>query len=98
MARLELGEREISLTQSAEDRQNGVWHVWTNDNFMHRRLKSVGAKVVTETENGTTYELDQRQVLLRKVPAKRAGNPGVTHYLRHGKRAALAEMVELKEQ
>lgn len=91
MARLELGEREISLTQSAEDRQAGIWHVWTNDNFMHRRLRSVGAKVVSETESGTTYQLDQRQVLLRKVPAKRAGSPGVVQFLRHGKSAALAE-------
>lgn len=87
MDRLELGEREIVLTQSAEDRRNGVWHCWTNDNFNHRRLERIGAKVVEKKASGTDYELDVRQVLFRKIPAQRKANPHAAEYLKRARGA-----------
>ena len=79
MARLELVEREICITQNAQERRDGVWNVWTNDNYWHRRLQSVGATVVSESESGCQYTLAQRQVLIRKIPARRQG-PRVVHF------------------
>lgn len=80
MSRLELVEREIAFSQSAQDRRDGVWHVWTNDPYWLRRLATIGAEVVRDSGASKEYKLDQRMVLLRKVPKMRAIRPGVAEY------------------
>lgn len=78
--RLELVEREIAISQSAQDRHDGVWHVWTNDPFWFRRLAAIGAEVVKDSGGSKEYKVQQRMILLRKVPKPREGRPGLAEY------------------
>lgn len=83
MQRLELVEREVSFTQNAADRRDGIWHVWTNDAYWHRRLKSVGATLIKEgSGGGADYTLALRQLLVRKVPAPRKQGPRIIDFTR----------------
>lgn len=100
MARTELVEREISITQNALDRRDGVWHVWSNDPYWNRRLERVGAVVERVAGDGKEYTLLQRQLLIRKVPTARSG-PRVIKFLerRFGKseQSALEVGAEVEE-
>lgn len=81
MGRMTLDEREISFSQSAQDRRDGVWHVWTNDPYWHRRLDRVGARLVSTDSDSRSYRVTQRQLLLRCVPVSRI-RPRAIEYLR----------------
>lgn len=86
--RLELAEREIGLSQSALDRRDNLFHIWTNDPYWYRRLERVGAILVDTTSSSRTYTVDSRQVLIRRIPAKRIGRPPTGNFFK--KRAMLA--------
>ena len=73
MARLTLAERETVLSQSAQDRRDGIWHVYSNDPYQIRRLTRADATLVEEKEGARWYTVLNRQVLIRKVPASRKG-------------------------
>lgn len=82
MTRLTLSEREIVISQSAQDRRDGIWHVWSNDRYHQRRLEKRGAKLIEETGGGgRQYEVGQRQILIRATPARRVG-PRTIHFQR----------------
>lgn len=82
--RLELSEREIAMSQSAEDRRaESGWEVWTNDAYWVRRLEKLGCRLIEKTETGgATFQLDQRQILIRKLPVPRKRGADVTENLR----------------
>lgn len=95
-ARLTLEEREISLNQSAQDRHDGIWHVYTNDSYYQRRLKRIGA---VDLGNGF-YEIGHRQVLLRLIPKARQA-PRIIEFqkrkqerLERAKAGATSDLVE----
>lgn len=91
-SRQELGEREVSCSQTAADRQDEKgFQVWTNDPYWLRRLDKIGAEVVSASQDGKTYRLDQTQVLFRKVPMKRKSGAEVVNRLKaRAERAAMS--------
>lgn len=80
--RLELAEREVSLSQSALDRRDNLFHIWTNDPYWYRRLEKVGAVLVKETVTSREYTVESRQILIRRVPAKREGHSQAGEYFK----------------
>lgn len=73
---LTLDEQETHFNVVATNRS--LVHVYSDDPVMQRKLEAVGAKVVRVSEDaggGKHYELDSRQLLLRKVPNARKLTP-----------------------
>jgi len=62
-------ERETCLNMVATDRN--TWEVFSDDPVMQGRLERIGAELVRSEGPSKFYRLDARQVLLRKIPAKR---------------------------
>jgi len=61
-------EMETHISQTAEDRQRGIWHVYTDDPYWMRRLDERGGKLVkVERSGGRHYEIAHRQITLRNV-------------------------------
>jgi hypothetical protein len=59
-------ESETHLNMTADNR--GVWHVYSDDAVMQRRLEAVDATLINITPdgNGKFYELRAHQVTFRK--------------------------------
>jgi hypothetical protein len=60
-------ERETSIYQSAADRDEGFWHIYSDDHFWMKRLDKI-AESSKPTGVGKDYRLRQDQVVLRKAP------------------------------
>lgn len=69
MNELSNAERETHLNLVADDRS--TWIVYSDDPVMIRKLDRIGAKLVKAEGFGKHFELDAKQVLLRKAPQKR---------------------------
>jgi hypothetical protein len=61
---LALDEMETAITQTAEDRARGVWHVYSDDPYWQRRLDELAKKVRVQGP-GAWYEIEHRQITLR---------------------------------
>lgn len=61
-------EREIAITQSAEDRANGVWHIYCDDPYWQRRLDKIATLIRPASQGqGKYYEVGQGQIILSKT-------------------------------
>jgi len=59
-------EMETHISQTAEERSRGIWHVYTDDPYWIRRLDERGGKLVkVERSGGRHYEIAHRQISLR---------------------------------
>jgi hypothetical protein len=60
-------ERETHLSMVAQDRS--IWHVYSDDPVMLRRIEAIGAKLIRIAADGLGrhYELPANQVSLRNV-------------------------------
>lgn len=81
-------ERETHLNLVADDRN--VWHVYSDDPVMQRRLASIGAVVEKEDGTGIHYTLRADQVLLRK--GKRKAPPMTEERLRKLQKGRLSAL------
>lgn len=57
-------EKETHLSMTADDRS--VWHIYSDDEVMQRKLEAAGAMVVLDDGLGKHYELPASRVTFRK--------------------------------
>lgn len=56
-------EQETHVSQTAQERINGVWRVDTDDPVTQRRMEKIGARLIGDYSwGGKRYELDGNQV------------------------------------
>jgi hypothetical protein len=68
VVKLTLAEKETHFNMTADDRS--IYHIYSDDEVMMRKLESIGAKLVkTEAHGGKHYTLPASQISLRKPRA-----------------------------
>lgn len=76
--RLTKEEMETAFVQSAEDRANGIWHVFTCDAYWQKRLAKYG-KLEKQDGLGYWYTIEHKQLSFRKPKSMIAPRKAPTH-------------------
>ena len=66
MKKLPREEQETLINQTAQERIDGLWHVYSDDPTVMRKLDKIGVLVREEESGGRHYTLEQAQVSLSK--------------------------------
>lgn len=66
-------ELETNISQTAADRVDGFWSVYTNDPYWLSRLRTKGELVRECHGGGAIFRINHRQVSLRSPKVKKDG-------------------------